>query len=128
MIPGAPPASHLPLNPVLYMTLAIDSAAPLFRLRSQKGAAGGGVALQIPVPLTLRQRRRASIMWILDAASKKRSKGSGRSMFAHKVADELIAIVEGKSSIWEKRQGIHKLGVAARANLNFTVMKKKYKS
>lgn len=118
LMPGAPPASHLPLNPILYMTLAIDSAAPLFRIRSQKGAAGGGVALQIPVPLSLRQRRRTSIMWILDSASKKRSKGSGRTMFAHKVADELIAIVEGRSSIWEKRQGIHKLGVAARANLN----------
>ena len=125
LIPGAPPRSHLPLNPVLYMTLAIDSAAPLFRIRSQKGAAGGGVALQIPVPLTLRQRRRTSIMWILDAASKKRSKSSGRTMFAHKVADELISIVEGKSSIWEKRQGIHKLGVAARANLNFGTRRKR---
>lgn len=127
LIPGAPPASHLPLNPILYMTLAIDSAAPLFRIRSQKGAAGGGMALQIPVPLNLRQRRRTSIMWILDAASKKRSKGSGKTMFAHKIADEMIAIVEGKSSIWEKRQGIHKLGVAARANLNFSLGKKKSK-
>ncbi len=117
LIPGAPPVSHLPLNPVLYMTLAVDSAAPLFRIRSQKGAAGGGAALQIPVPLSLMQRRRTCINWILDSASKKRSKGSGRGMYAHKVADELIAIVEGKSSIWEKRQGIHKLGVAARANL-----------
>ena len=119
LIPGAPPVSHIPLNPILYMTLAIDSAAPLFRIRTQKGAAGGGVALQIPVPLSLRQRRRTCIMWILDAASRKRSRGSGRAMFAHKIADELIAIVEGKSSIWEKRQGTHKLGVAARANLNF---------
>lgn len=85
------------------------------------------MALQIPVPLNLRQRRRTSIMWILDAASKKRSKGSGKTMFAHKIADEMIAIVEGKSSIWEKRQGIHKLGVAARANLNFSLGKKKSK-
>ena len=58
-------------------------------------------------------------MWILDAVSKKRSKGSGRTMFAHKVADELIAIVEGKSSVWERRGGVHRLGVAARANLSF---------
>ena len=128
LVPGAPPASHLPLNPVLYMTLAIDSAAPLFRIRSQKGAAGGGMALQIPVPLNLRQRRRTSIMWILNAASKRRSKGSGRAMFAHKVADELIAIVEGKSSIWEKRQGIHRIGVAARINVSFSGRKKKFKN
>ena len=117
LMPGAPPVSHLPLNPVLYMTLAVDSAAPLFRIRSQKGVAGGGAALQIPVPLTSQQRRRTCINWILDAASKKRSNGSGRGMFAHKVADELIAIVQGRSPIWEKRQALHKLGVAARANL-----------
>ena len=119
LLPGAPPTTHLPLNPVLYLTLALDSVAPLLRIRSQKGAAGGGIALQIPIPLNLRQRRRTAAMWILDAASKKRSKGSGRTMFAHKVADELISIVEGKSSVWEKRGGIHRLGMAARANLSF---------
>ncbi|KAL9103585.1 MAG: hypothetical protein Q9163_001387 [Psora crenata] len=119
LLPGAPPPSHLPLNPVLYLTLAIDSVAPLMRIRSQKGAAGGGVALQIPVPLGLRQRRRIAVNWILDAVSKRRSKGSGRSMFANKVADELISIVEGKSGVWEKRGSIHRLGVNARANLGF---------
>ena len=77
------------------------------------------MALQIPIPLGLRQRRRTAVMWILDAASKRRTKGSGRTMFAHKVADELISIVEGKSSVWEKRGGIHRLGVSARANLSF---------
>lgn len=119
LIPGGPPTTHLPLNPILYLTLAVDSVAPLLRIRSQRGAAGGGVALQIPVPLGLRQRRRTAVTWILAAVSKKRTKGSGRTMFAHKVADELIAIVEGNSAIWERRGGIHKLGVAARANLSF---------
>jgi small subunit ribosomal protein S7 len=37
LIAGAPPPSHLPLNPVLYLTLAIDTVAPLLRIRSQKG-------------------------------------------------------------------------------------------
>ena len=117
LIPGAPPASQLPLDPILYMTLAIDSVAPLFRIRSQRGAAGGGVALQIPVPLTIRQRRRQAFMWILDAASKRRFRGSGRGGFAQKVAEELIAVVEGRSGVWDRRGGVHKLGVAARANL-----------
>ena len=118
LIPGAPPASHLPLHPVLYLTLAIDSVAPLLRIRSQKGAAGGGVALQIPVPLGLRQRRRQAVMWILDAASKRRSSGSGKGMFAQKVAQELVSIVEGKSALWDRRGGIHKLAVSARSNLS----------
>ncbi|OCK86660.1 ribosomal protein S7 [Cenococcum geophilum 1.58] len=118
LIPGAPPPSHLPLNPILYLTLAIDSVAPLLRIRSQKGAAGGGVALQIPVPLGLRQRRRAAVQWILTAATKRKNRGSGKGGFAQRVAEEMVAVVEGKSSVWERRNAIHKLGVAARANLN----------
>ena len=58
------------------------------------------------------------MVWILDAASKRRSIDSGRGAFARKVAEELIAVVEGRSSIWDKRGGVHKLAVAARANLN----------
>jgi small subunit ribosomal protein S7 len=117
LLPGAPPPSHLPLNPILYLTLAIDSVAPLMRIRAQKGAAGGGVALQIPVPLGQRQRRRAAVQWIMGAASKRRNVGSGKGSFAQRIAQELIAVVEGRSSIWERRNAIHKLGVAARANI-----------
>ncbi|OQO13338.1 hypothetical protein B0A48_01566 [Cryoendolithus antarcticus] len=119
LLPGAPPASHLPLNPVLYLTLAIDSIAPLLRIRSQRGAAGGGVALQIPVPLGLRQRRRQAMMWILDAVEKKKSRSSGRNTFAQRVAEELIGVVEGKSGVWVKRDAVHKLATTARSNLNF---------
>ena len=119
LLPGSPPPSHLPLHPTLYLTLAIDSVAPLFRIRSQRGAAGGGVALQIPVPLGLRQRRRQAFQWIMDAASKKRSHGSGKGQFAQKVADEIIGVVEGKSGVWERRTSLHKLGIMARSNLNF---------
>ncbi|KAL8803157.1 MAG: hypothetical protein Q9182_003329 [Xanthomendoza sp. 2 TL-2023] len=118
LLPGSPPASHLPLNPILYLTLAVDSVAPLLRLRTQKGMAGGGVALQMPVPLALRQRRRQAVMWILDSVSKKPSRGSGRGSFAQKVAEEVIAIVEGRSGVWDRRGGIHRLAVSARANLN----------
>ena len=118
LIPGAPPASHLPLNPILYLTLAIDSVAPLLRIRQLKGAAGGGQSLPLPEPLALKQRRRAAVMWILDAASKKKFRGSGKGGFAQKVAEELIGVVEGRSSVWEKRGAVHKLGINARMNLS----------
>ena len=117
LLPGAPPPSHLPLNPILYLTLAIDSVAPLLRIRAQKGAAGGGVALQIPVPLSKRQRRRTAIEWILGAASKRRNVGSGKNSLGQRVAQEMIAVIEGKSGVWDRRNGVHKLGVAARANI-----------
>ncbi|EKG13280.1 Ribosomal protein S7 [Macrophomina phaseolina MS6] len=118
LLAGSPPPSHLPLNPVLYLTLAIDSIAPLMRIRSQRGAAGGGMALQIPVPLGLRQRRRKAVEWVLEAASKRRNTGSGKGGFAMRFANELIAVVQGTSSVWQKRDGVHKVAVAARANLN----------
>ncbi|RDW94412.1 ribosomal protein S7 [Coleophoma crateriformis] len=123
LLPGTPPPSHLPLNPVLYLTAAIDSVAPLLRIRSMKGAAGGGTALQLPAPLGLRQRRRTAIKWILDSASKKRSRGSGRGQFAQRVAEEIVSVVEGRSAVWDRRQLIHKTGTSARANLNVMAAK-----
>jgi small subunit ribosomal protein S7 len=119
LLPGSPPPTHLPLDPVGYLTLAIDSVAPLLRIRSQRGAAGGGAALQIPVPLGLQQRRRTAVQWILDAASKKKSRGSGKGQFAQRFADEIISVVEGKSGVWERRQLVHKTGTSARANLSY---------
>ena len=124
LLPGAPPPSHLPLNPVLYLTLAIDSVAPLMRIRSEKGAAGGGAALQLPVPLSVLQRRRTAVQGILDAVSKRRSNGSGRTMFAYKLADELTSIIEGKSGVWERRNMIHKVAVNARANLGVKIRRR----
>lgn len=119
LLPGTPPAHHLPLDPVAYLRVAVESVAPLMRLRSQRGAAGGGVALQIPVPLHVRQRRRQAFMWILDAVEKKQNRGSGRDTFAHRVAAELISVVEGKSGIWTRRDAVHKLATTARSNLNY---------
>lgn len=118
LLESASSAAGLSLDPIRYLELAIDSVAPLLRLRSHRGAAGGGMALQVPIPIHQRQRRRTAVMWILNAASKKRSKGSGRTQFAHKVAEELIAIVEGRSGLWERRGTLHKQGVSARANMS----------
>lgn len=121
LIPGSPPPAHLPLHPTLYLTVAIDSVAPILRLRSQRGAAGGGVALQIPIPLGLRQRRRQAIMWMVDAVDKR---AGGTSGFAKRLAEEVIAVVEGRSGVWARRQEVHRLAVAARANLNALVKRK----
>jgi small subunit ribosomal protein S7 len=34
-----------------------------------------------------------------------------------RVAQEMISVIEGKSGVWDRRNGVHKLGVAARANI-----------
>lgn len=118
LLPGAPPANHLPLDPVLYLGLAIDSVAPLIKMRGFKGLAGGGKSLEVPMPLRARQRRRTAFQWILDAVNKKKSKGSGRTMFPHRVAEEIVAVVEGRSPVWDRRNQVHKSGTGNRANLN----------
>ncbi|RDA93871.1 hypothetical protein CP533_4536 [Ophiocordyceps camponoti-saundersi (nom. inval.)] len=117
LLPGTPPAWHLPLNPVLYITIAIDSVAPLIDISKLAGAAGGGRALEIPRPLTLRQRRRIAFKWIMDAVENKPSRGSGRKQFPSRIASEIIAVVEGRSNAWEKRRAVHKQGTTARANV-----------
>jgi small subunit ribosomal protein S7 len=123
LLPGSPPPAELPLDPVLYLTVAIDSVAPLIKIRKYAKLAGGGRALELPAPLHQRQRRRAALGWILDAVNKKPSKGSGRAMFPTRVAEELIAVIEGRSSVWEKRHELHKRGTAVRANVFSTKMR-----
>ncbi|KAI0467546.1 ribosomal protein S7 domain-containing protein [Xylaria cf. heliscus] len=117
LLPGAPPPEQLPLNPLVYLTLAIDSVAPIVRVRALKGMAGGGAALEVPEPIDARARRRQAMLWILEIVNKKRSTGSGRKQFAARFGQEIIAVVEGRSAAWDKRQLIHKIGTAARANL-----------
>ncbi|PGH19869.1 hypothetical protein AJ80_03786 [Polytolypa hystricis UAMH7299] len=114
LLPG-PPAPQLPLNPILYLTLIIDSVAPLLRIRQQRGAAGGGASLPIPIPLRVRQRRRAALQWIIAASEKRRD-----TRLAVRLANELVAVAEGRSSVWEHRAAIHKLGVSARTNVNWS--------
>jgi len=104
----------LPLDPPMYLSVAIDSVAPIFRIRSQRGAAGGGVALQIPVPLFQRQRRRTAVMWILDQVDKKKG---GTSPFAKRFAEEIVAVVEGRSPVWERRTALHALTIRSRVNI-----------
>lgn len=113
LLPG-PTASQLPLDPVTYLTLVVDSVAPIVKIRQQKGAAGGGRALPIPIPLSLRQRRRTAIMWIIQASEKKRD-----PQLAKRLVQEIVSVAEGKSGIWDKRAQVHKAATSARVNVMY---------
>lgn len=123
LLPGAPPPEQLPLNPTLYLLLAIDSVAPLVRIKGYQGLAGGGKALEVPEPLGQRARRRVAWMWLMDAVVKKPSVGSGKKQFAQRIGEEIVAIVEGRSGVWDKRQLVHKSGTTVRANLNSAALR-----
>ncbi|KAK0617068.1 ribosomal protein S7 domain-containing protein [Immersiella caudata] len=125
LMPGPPTADQLPLDPVTYLTVAIDSVAPLIKIRKYAKLAGGGRALELPAPLHQRQRRRWAFGWILDAVNKRPSRGSGRAMFPTRVAEEIIAVVEGRSTVWDKRHELHKRGTAVRANVFSTKLRGK---
>lgn len=125
LLPGSPPAEHLPLNPNLYLMLAVDSVAPLIRIRGFTGLAGGGKALEVPVPVSRRARRRTAFMWIMDTVEKKTSMGSGKKMLAHRIGEEIVAVVEGRSSVWDKRNQLHKSGTSVRANLSSPALMKR---
>ncbi|KAI1431096.1 ribosomal protein S7 [Xylaria sp. CBS 124048] len=118
LLPGSPPPEQLPLNPLLYLTLAIDSVGPIVRVRSLKGMAGGGAALDVPEPIDARARRRQAIQWIIDIVKRRPSMGSGRKQFATRFGQEIISVIEGRSSAWDRRQAIHNLSTTARANLS----------
>lgn len=112
------PRAVLPLHPIEYLTTTIDSVAPLLKIRQQRGVAGGGASLPIPVPLGIRQRRRQAIQWILGAAD-----GRRETKLADRVARELISVAEGKSGVWERRAMVHRLAVSARSNIKMSTMK-----
>lgn len=125
LLAGHPPAVELPLDPIRYLTTVVDSVAPLIKVFHFAGAAGGGRSLPVPVPITERQRRRTAFMWILESASNKQSRGSGRDQLANRIAEEVIGVAEGRSGVWEKRLAVHKLGTASRINVKALTAKRR---
>ncbi|KAF3179708.1 hypothetical protein TWF106_001773 [Orbilia oligospora] len=119
LVPNAPDLSLLPGDPVAYLQTAIDSIAPLFKLKSTRGS--GGSVNQVPVPLPVKTRRRKALQWMLQAADgKKRMKS-----LPERFAEEVESVVLGTSSCWDKRLAVHKLCVTNRANVSDTGGKKK---
>lgn len=112
--PSIPTPAALPLHPTTYLAHALDALSPSIRLRTQRGLVGGGASVQVPAPLTLRQRRRTAVMWVLEQVEKRKGAPGG---FARRFAEEVVAVVEGRSACWERRRGVARGGVAGRVHL-----------
>ena len=110
----APSASRasLQLAPIAYLTSIVDSAAPLVKIRQLRGMMGGGASLPIPVPLRVKQRRRAAIKWIIEASEKRTDVA-----LADRVAKELVAVAQGTSGVWERRALQHRMATTARSHV-----------
>ncbi|CCH61812.1 hypothetical protein TBLA_0F02730 [Henningerozyma blattae CBS 6284] len=90
----------------------LDSLAPLVTTKTFK--TGTAKAATIPVPLSERQRHRMAWKWIMDGANKRVS-----SDISVRLGQELLAVYNGNSSGFEKRNQMHKTAVANRAYIKF---------
>ncbi|KAI9024750.1 ribosomal protein S7 domain-containing protein, partial [Hyaloraphidium curvatum] len=94
-------------NPVELLTRALDMCAPLVKLMSTKR---GARRIQVPRPLTERARRRFAVLWIKQAAEKK--KGS----FPVRFANEILLVLRGTSGALERRAFVHRTALQNRTN------------
>ncbi|OZJ04499.1 hypothetical protein BZG36_02257 [Bifiguratus adelaidae] len=101
-------------DPYTVLSHAITEASPLIKLTS---ARKGSKVVQVPTPLQERQRRRRAIVWILEAAAKRNEK-----KFPERLSAEILAIINGGSSVLAKKQQLHKSALANRANAQMAIL------
>ncbi|KAF9142898.1 hypothetical protein BGX30_001890 [Mortierella sp. GBA39] len=88
---------------------ALELTSPILKLTAIKK---GSKVLQVPTPMTERQRRRKAIVWILEASDKRK----GEKLFKDRLASEFLAVVNGNSGALVKKNQLHKMALANRAN------------
>ncbi|KAG9063480.1 hypothetical protein KI688_004364 [Linnemannia hyalina] len=96
-------------DPYLVILDALELTSPILKLTAIKK---GSKVLQVPTPMTERQRRRKAIVWILEASDKRK----GEKLFKDRLATEFLAVVNGNSGALVKKNQLHKMALANRAN------------
>jgi ribosomal protein S7 len=97
-------------DPYKILIDAIELCSPMMTIRSGKK---GSKVVYIPKPLNLRQRRRKAILWILEACKKRNEKA-----FPLRLSGEIQDIINKNSKILNKKDELHKMVLANRANIN----------
>jgi len=98
-------------DPLPFVKEAIRRASPSVRLASHKRGAN---ILPVPIPLFERQRTRTGFMWILESCRTRNEKGLHR-----KIAWEMMDLINGKSTILQKKQKLHQDAARERSNAMF---------
>ncbi|KAJ2159181.1 hypothetical protein GGF46_003228 [Coemansia sp. RSA 552] len=106
---------HTNSDPYKVFSDAINLVSPLMDTRSGRQ---GSKVIQIPRALNLRQRRRRAIVWLLDTCKKRNERD-----FAMRLSGEIQAIVNGHSSVLEKKLALHKAVLVNRSNLRVQPVK-----
>ena len=100
-------------SPVPLVHEAVASARPLLRMQSRKQ---GGKTMQVPIPLNERQSTRRALVWIIDASNRRLDR-----MISRRLAVEVLAVLEGNSSVLSRRDELHKVGTNNRANASVRI-------
>ncbi|KAJ3341043.1 hypothetical protein HDU83_006814 [Entophlyctis luteolus] len=100
-------------SPHAAFAAAVEKAAPLFKI---VGVKHGAKSIQTPTPLTERQRTRTGIVWIAQAANSSNSKIPG----GVRIGKEIIDVLNGTSSVLQKRLQVHKTALLNRSNVVLT--------
>ncbi|GMM52544.1 mitochondrial 37S ribosomal protein [Starmerella bacillaris] len=95
-------------DPAAALLAALDSMAPLVQLH--KISDGGARVETVPVPYSAVKRIGKAWKWVLEASDKRQSRD-----FSVRLAEEIIAAIDGKSSGYEKCSVIHKAAIANRS-------------
>ena len=89
-------------NPI---QVAIDTVKPIIRHPTRKGKQAE--SLEAPVVLTQQQQSRIAVKWILEAVRNRKYEFNCRN-FEKGLFDEVSAIFDGNSSLFQKRFNYHK--------------------
>lgn len=100
-------------DPLPLVYEAVELAKPILRMQSRKQ---GGKTMQVPIPLNPRQSTRRALVWIIDASNRR----SDRSI-SRRLAVEMLAILEGNSSVLSRKEEQHKVGMINRANASIRI-------
>ncbi|GAA6062597.1 hypothetical protein JCM10212_004892 [Sporobolomyces blumeae] len=98
-----------PPLPVLHKALELTS--PAVRM---VGRRKGTKVLQTPQPLTEKQRQRQAWLWIVEASDKRQ--GTEKE-FGKRLAQEVLAVLNGQSEALKKLVARHEQAVTGRANV-----------
>jgi len=100
-------------NPVPLVYEAVELARPFLRMQSRKQ---GGKTMQVPIPLNMRQSQRRALVWIIEASGRRADRSISR-----RLAVEVLAVLEGNSSVLSRKDEQHKVGVVNRANASVRI-------
>jgi len=94
--------------PLPILREAVERASPEVKVVSQKQRHKN---IMTPRPLNAKQRTGQAIRWIIQF-----SEGRQEYKFDQRLAREIVAIVNGNSDVLKKKDEVHKLALANRAN------------